>query len=156
KVNDQAFRCLNNTKQLAFGWEMYAQDNADRMMTPMPVAGTGWVSGIMNGASIGSPWTSADSTNTAMLTDPSQALIARYVKSVAVFKCPADKYQTVINPAPRVRSYSMNPIAGGKVSLIGGTYNADDPATARNYIQDTTGQRTSILNKPGPSKVWVI
>jgi prepilin-type N-terminal cleavage/methylation domain-containing protein/prepilin-type processing-associated H-X9-DG protein len=150
KVNDQAFRCLNNTRQLALGWELYAQDNADVM-----VASIGWVAGSMNGAAPGSPWTLADSTNVTKLTDPSQASMARYVKSPAVFKCPSDKYQSANNPVPRVRSYSMNVGVGGKFGTIGGTYNPDDPTNPRTYLQNTMFQRTSILNKPGPAKVWV-
>ena len=50
----------------------------------------------------------------------------------------------------------MNPGAGGKFSSIGaGSYTADDPGHPRAYILDTSNQRTSILNKPGPGKVWV-
>ena len=69
KVNDQAFRCLNNTKQLAFGWQLYAQDNGDRMVSP-----TAWVAGSMNVASPGAPWSSPDATNTAP-TDGSFTII---------------------------------------------------------------------------------
>ena len=50
----------------------------------------------------------------------------------------------------------MNVGVGGKIDSAGaGTYTADDPANPRNYILDTTSQRTSILNRPGPGRVWV-
>jgi len=50
----------------------------------------------------------------------------------------------------------MNAAAGGNVGTIGGNYNPDDPANPRTYIQKTTKQRTTILNRPGPSRVWVM
>ena len=152
RPNGAAFQCLNNTKRLAAAWLMYSQDYNDRM-----IDASHWVAGTMDSqTSNGGPWTTADSTNSAILTNTSISLIAGYIKSVAVFKCPADNYQSAANPAPRVRSYSMNAATGGRVGTIGGNYNPDTGGNDRNYIQNTQGQKTSILNKPGPSKVWVM
>lgn len=151
KMKAQEAGCLNNGRQLMLGWMLYATDYGDRM-----IAANGWVSGSMDGASVGGAWTLADSTNTTMLTDPNQALIAPYVRSVGSFKCPGDNYQAAANPLPRVRSYSMHCGVGGKYGTVGGTYNPDDPASQRFYITNTTGLKTTILANPGPSKVWVI
>ena len=108
----------------------------------------------------GEDWAFAPgNTNTALLLDPNQSLMAEYVKSADVYKCPSDTQEA--QNGPRDRSYSMNAATGGKVGTIGATpgYTAEDPANPRTYIQDTSAKplnTTSLLNKPGPVKVWVI
>jgi prepilin-type N-terminal cleavage/methylation domain-containing protein/prepilin-type processing-associated H-X9-DG protein len=139
--------CMNNTRQLTLAWISYASDNADKM-----IDADNWVSG-----NVDLDWTlGGNNFNTAPLLDSSQSLIAGYVKSAAVFKCASDKFEISGSPGPRTRSYTMNAAAGGSVGTIGGTYNPDSPADPRTYIQNTKKQPMSILNKPGPSRVWVI
>jgi prepilin-type N-terminal cleavage/methylation domain-containing protein/prepilin-type processing-associated H-X9-DG protein len=144
--------CLNNGRQLMIAWMLYSGDYNEKM-----IAANGWVGGSMDTQTTpGGLWTAADSTNTDMLINPNVALMGPYIKSVGSFKCPSDKFQAPANPGPRVRSYSMNPGVGGKYSTMGGTYNPEDPNSPRNYIQDTTGKKATILANPGPAKVWVI
>jgi len=152
KTKAEAAGCMNNGRQLMLGWMLYSQDNGDKMMHANQ-----WVGGSMDTAPVGSVWNLADSADTSQLTDPTKALIANYARSVGAFKCPSDRFQSVNNPVPRVRSYSMNPGVGGKYNSTGaGTYSAETGGTPRNYIMDTTDQKIYKLDQPGPTKVWVI
>lgn len=114
KQRTQGISCMNNTRQLALAWLMYADDNngvlvenrhgnnARRAANP-----NSWVSGWMD-------WgPGADNTNTLFLIDPAYAKLALYSKrSAKLYKCPADQFQSPLNPGPRVRSISMNAALG--------------------------------------------
>lgn len=152
KVRAQAVGCMNNTKQLMLGWLMYSSENNDVMIDE-----TKWVGGSMDGqTTTGAPWTAADEANAAIMVDPTQSLMADYIRNPNVYKCPGDVYQAPADPSPRVRSYSMNAAVGGKVGTVGGTYSPEDPN--RIYVDGsmTTDHKMSALSKPGPSQVWVI
>ena len=152
KVKAEAVACMSNGRQLMLGWLMFANQNDDTLMPASQ-----WVAGSMDSqTTTGSPWTVAESARADLLVDRSVSLMAPYIPNPNVYKCPADKFQSAVNPVPRVRSYSMNAACGGNVGTIGGTYNPDDPATPRNYIKDTSDKKMSILDKPGPVNVWVM
>lgn len=89
-------QCLNNLRQLALAWTLYAHDSEDRL--PLNTDGlfggrVNWVAGNMN-----EPQEWGDR---ALPVDPTRSLLAAYVKTPAVYKCPADE-------SPGVRSISMN------------------------------------------------
>jgi prepilin-type N-terminal cleavage/methylation domain-containing protein/prepilin-type processing-associated H-X9-DG protein len=130
KPGNKAAECLNNKRQLTIAWLMYASDNADSLISP-----TTWVGDNMSWSS------SPQNTNTALLTDPGDAPIASYNRSAAVFKCPADYYQSAANPGPRVRSVSLNLVLGGSPTIQGGTY--------------IKAKKLTDLAKPGPAMVYV-
>jgi prepilin-type N-terminal cleavage/methylation domain-containing protein/prepilin-type processing-associated H-X9-DG protein len=88
KITAQGARCTSNHRQLALGWSMYCQDHDDQI----PVL-EDWVSGNMS-----DPF---DATNAALLVDPQESALARYVPMAAVYKCPGDR-------SVLVRSVSMN------------------------------------------------
>src|SRR5580658_7614452 len=96
--------CLNNLRQLAIGWIMYADDNNGTI----PVNGDtsdqtiySWVKGIMNWDSVLAP--NADNYDT---TNLSTSLLGPYCShAVGIFKCPGDKVNAA--KGPRVRSVSM-------------------------------------------------
>jgi prepilin-type N-terminal cleavage/methylation domain-containing protein/prepilin-type processing-associated H-X9-DG protein len=107
--------CLNNTRQLALGWHMYAGDNNDRLVwnSDGPNAGKqagseAWVAGWEDFTG------SLDNTNTTYLVNhdrtPYGAYLGPYVKNAAMFRCCADNSVAPIGgrATPRVRSYSMN------------------------------------------------
>jgi prepilin-type N-terminal cleavage/methylation domain len=145
KTKAQAAGCMNNTKQLMLGWMMFIGDNNDKMPEP-----NNWVGGGPM------TWTTDVDPNDMIKPDPANPefpLTQGYVRSISVFKCPGDNFQGPGNTQPRPRSYAMNAAAGGTVGTIGGDYH---PEGNRTYIKDTKGQRASILNRPGPSKVWVV
>jgi prepilin-type N-terminal cleavage/methylation domain-containing protein/prepilin-type processing-associated H-X9-DG protein len=152
KVRAQAVGCMNNTKQLMLGWLMYAGENNDTMIDE-----TKWVAGSMDGQTMtGQPWTQANANDTAIMVDPTQSLMADYIRNANVYKCPGDVYQAPVDAGPRVRSYSMNAAVGGKVGTVGGTYSPEDPN--RVYVDgNTTGDhKMTALSKPGPTRIWVI
>lgn len=120
KQKAQGIYCMNNTKQMALAWLMYADDNAGKPAPNVDTMNAGkaaitpcWVAGwlTLNTAS-------TDNTNTAMLVDntayPYGAYLGPYIKITAAFKCPADRSTATIfgRKMPRVRSLSMNNFIG--------------------------------------------
>jgi prepilin-type N-terminal cleavage/methylation domain-containing protein/prepilin-type processing-associated H-X9-DG protein len=118
KSRAQTTVCLNNLKQLQLAWLMYCDENEDQVpynsreinwnQYPM-----NWVWGVMSYENVPeSPgiWSHADSTNTALLLNPKRSQLGPFIKSYAVFKCPADKSWILLGGQrlPRVRSYAMN------------------------------------------------
>ncbi|MGO8931587.1 MAG: prepilin-type N-terminal cleavage/methylation domain-containing protein [Limisphaerales bacterium] len=108
KMKAAGISCMNNLRQLQMGWFMYVQDNADRLPG---VSGGGyassntWVSGWLDFDK-----NNTDNTNTLYLTDARYSQIGPYVRSPAVYRCPADHSMALEGSQmlPRVRSMSMN------------------------------------------------
>ena len=115
KSKAQGIGCLNNTKQLLIGWIMYSGDFSDDICksggldvlvattTPTKEYGKNqqWCMGTMDSAP---SW-----TNTVLIQD---SLLYKYVNSLAVYKCPADR-ATTKGPwggggVPKVRSLAMS------------------------------------------------
>src|SRR5437899_5082389 len=95
KCRAESVSCMSNGRQLGIAWLMYAHDNQDKMANAFD-----WVGGGLNYA--GSP----DNTNIAILA---QSLMAPYLKSFGVFKCPADRSLSFGTKGdPRIRSISVN------------------------------------------------
>ena len=88
QMTAQGARCMNDHKQLAVAWTLYCGDNSEQI----PVL-EDWVAGDMS-----DPF---DCTNIALLLDPQQSALARYVTLPGIYKCPADLTRFV-------RSVSMN------------------------------------------------
>ncbi len=102
KARAQQAYCLNDHRQLALAWGLYADDHADCL--PLNLDGiqdfgenlavpTNWVAGHMLRA--------ADQHNGAWLTDSTHSLLLPYAPIVGLYKCPADHSRNV-------RSVSMN------------------------------------------------
>ena len=123
--------CMNNQKQMALAWIMYADDNngkpapnVDGNATGTSFASASWVAGwlVFNGSSL-------DNTNTAMLINHEQypygAYLGPYIKVPASFKCPADQSTAMIqgHRMPRVRSVSMNNFLGAPSRADNGSSN---------------------------------
>jgi len=132
-----AISCLNNTRQLAVAWTLYADDHENRL--PYNLGGTGvrriaslrtnlnWVNNVLN-------WDlDSDNTNIATLTEAS---LGAYVsRSPAVYRCPSDHVLSEIQRAEgwtgRVRSYSMNAMVGDAGELSQQGFNVNNPG----YVQ---------------------
>ena len=147
KTKATGIKCLANGKQLGLGWNMYPDDNSDKLILNF-AGGTentnySWVAGWLNY----DQWT-PDNTNTLLLQN---SLMGAYVsRSAAVFKCPAD---TRIGGAkqPRCRSLSMNCYLGLRLDrLVGPT--TCEPWTL-GFIQF---YKVSDISRPSPSKLWVL
>jgi prepilin-type N-terminal cleavage/methylation domain-containing protein len=114
RARAQALRvqCVNNQKQLALTWALYAGDNREVL--------------VPNGA--GQPrssgpylWVLGDNhaylpgfVDPQFLFSPKLALFAPYLKSPQSYKCPADQSTLWTNGvvAPKIRSYAMNCYVG--------------------------------------------
>jgi prepilin-type N-terminal cleavage/methylation domain-containing protein/prepilin-type processing-associated H-X9-DG protein len=119
KAKAQQITCVNDGKQIAIAFQMYANDTSE-FFPPNPDDGTTtpgyiWCAGQ---AGIGG----GEEFNTDVLKDPTRTLIAPYIAgNVKIFKCPADnrigKYQGT-DPALKgttigcARSISMSQAVG--------------------------------------------
>src|ERR1035437_4467702 len=116
RVNSPAFQCLNNAKQLVMAWIMYADDNhgvfapnSDQPSTGFGSPGPAWVAGYLDFSN-----ENTDNTNILMLVDHNRytngAYLGPYVRSAAIFKCPADRSSAMEGGVrlPRARSVSIN------------------------------------------------
>ena len=148
KSKAQGIKCLNNTKQLTLGWIMYQGDSGDQLMDIAQA--------IISNGNVNDPVSSfmswaADTRNqnTAGLAGPvpagtPQPLMATYVRSSEVYKCPGDGYQNGTS-GTRARSVSMNGALTGKPTL-GNNY------AGRTYF---TAKKASDLSTPGPANIFV-
>ncbi len=121
KLKAQGVYCMNNTKEIALAWIMYADDNNGRLVYNRDGGGVGksagneaWVGGWLDFSG------STDNTNVGFLINhdnyPYCAYLGTYVKNPAAFKFPADRSTVLIYGIrmPRVRSLSMNCYVGEK------------------------------------------
>jgi prepilin-type N-terminal cleavage/methylation domain-containing protein len=127
-----AMVCLSNTKQLALGLVLYADDHDgvlpyNLVMTGPPSSANrtnlNWVNNVMS-------WDlSTDNTNLATIR---QAALGAYVSgSPAVYRCPSDRVLSAVQSAAgwdsRIRSYSMNALVGNAGASSSGGVNVNDP-----------------------------
>src|SRR5262245_42953132 len=160
KLKSQGVYCMNNTKQMALSWIMYADDNNGNLAPNIDTTTAGknantpcWVAGYLtlNTAS-------TDNIDTDMLINhdryPFGAFLGSYIKTFAAFKCPADRSTATIMglKQARVRSISMNNFLG-----------APSRSTTAVPIPITNGQGTSkyppyqnIATIPSASMTFVI
>ena len=113
KSKAQGISCMNNLKQLQLGWIMYSGDNSDKIIINGEESGAATVpinaiyleGGTKSEWVLGSVSAAAGSaaTNTTLIEN---GLLYPYVKSVAIYKCPADQKQ--VSGGNTVRSMSMN------------------------------------------------
>lgn len=144
--------CLNNARQLGLAWILYSDDYQGRLpynlggdasrSTVAAKSDLNWVNNIMT-------WElDSDNTNTATIT---QASLAPYVnRSVAIYRCPADRVLSHIQRqagwSARIRSYSMNAMVGDAGDLSRQGFNQNNPG----YVQFF-----KITSIPRPSSIFV-
>ncbi len=155
--------CMNNTKQLALAWTMYATDNND-WLCPNRDGGDvqGWQSASAN-------WTKAvpysklswaggwedfapnttDNTNVWNLF--SGALGTYTSKNVGIYHCPADKFPAREGGImmSRIRSNSMNGFVGDRQSTRSTGVNDWYPT----YLQFL---KMPSFVRPGPAMTWLL
>jgi prepilin-type N-terminal cleavage/methylation domain-containing protein/prepilin-type processing-associated H-X9-DG protein len=170
----QEVNCMNNARQLMYGWRIYADDNND-VLAPNDYPFTtayrfhanphslyNWVCGTME--------QSLDANYIAELTDPVGTALAAYVPNPKVYHCPSDNYiDTYSGHSVHVRSYSMNS-AVGTVWNSSSTYTTGGPRlgtavqggwlpgsgyNANQTTWLTYGKITDFI-RPGPANTWVI
>jgi len=120
KQRGKRIACLNNLRQLSMACKMYADDGNGRLVSCWPIGFDsypvnpyswcpGWVSYAEPGGFDYGPSPQFDCTNVYALQ---QGAIWGYVKSAAVYRCPADDRN--LGGVPVVRSYSMNSWMNGR------------------------------------------
>ncbi len=139
KSKAQGINCLNNLRQLMYGWRLYSDDFEDKLVAAEDgIAGRpNWFSGWLNFG--------ADRANWDITANMTNSPIWSYVgRAPAVFKCPADRAMVTVKgqKLPRVRSNSMGQHFGNGSWLPAATY--------RTYAKSTD------MGDPGPSMVWVL
>ena len=146
RAKADGIRCLNNHRQLALAWKMYAEDNHDRLLyasgdddpSKDPYV---WVTGYMD-------YDPGNRSNWDVAQDIKKSPLWPYCGgSAAIWKCPADKSTVTVNGKvlPRVRSMSMNLWVGG----FGGSVDLDGPGW-RVYLN------LGDLVDPGPARTFVL
>jgi len=171
KTKAQGIGCLNNTKQLMLGWNMYAGDNnevlcksagLDSLVDTLAAAKD---NPKLNQWCMGTIETAPSWTNSELIRI---SLLFPQVNSLTVYKCPADR-KTTRNPfgkgggTPTVRSMSMNcfmnPINAWSVGRVyRKTTDIVDPAPAKCWV--TVDESPTSINdgwfvvEPG-LKEWV-
>src|SRR5688572_25845688 len=131
KIRAHSVSCMNNGSQLGLAWLMYADDHQTKVATAW-----GWVGGGLGYDG------HTDNTNLTYLMN---GLLAPYLKSVGVYKCPADMSLSRGKTGdPRVRSISMS-----QAFRLHASEHWDSPPW-RIYI------KTTDIVKPPPAMVWVM
>jgi prepilin-type N-terminal cleavage/methylation domain-containing protein/prepilin-type processing-associated H-X9-DG protein len=155
--------CMNNTKQLALCWIMYATDNNDNV-SPNRDGGDvqGW-QGLTANWTKAVPYSSlswaggwedfqpnvTDNTNILNLL---YGAIGTYAnRNTGIYHCPADKYPAKEGNSVqmRVRSNSMNGFVGDRQNVRSTGVNDWYP----NYMQFL---KSTSLTRPGPANTWLL
>ena len=179
KINNRAFQCMNNERQITLGWQMYAADNND-LLPPndypfnVPYRGKSpTVQYALRNWVVGTMASSLDANYRPELTSPN-TLLSPYITNASVYHCPADMYVNPFTHAINVRSYSMSLAVGtlwassftyagtagtaavGPLGapvrggwLPGNSYNANQTAWL-------TYGKMSSFTRPGPANTFVI
>ncbi len=136
KAKATGIHCMNNTKQLALGWQMYANDYNETALGPRAASGVpGWCDGLYDQAPDGI-------TNRILTASPTFT----YVSSVQAFHCAADRsslrYQNKLHP--RVISYAANAFLGPASEFVTRASRYKNVAK----LSDMTG--------PGPTDIFIL
>ena len=121
KDHARRIQCVNNEKQLVVTWAMYAGDNREALVLnggQLPGRSASqpaylWV----YGGNHGDPQTL---TNVNYLVGPNQALFAPYLRTVDLYKCPADRSLWPVGGRKvyQLRSYSLNSYVGTPANQV--------------------------------------
>ena len=153
RVNDQAFGCLNNLRQLLNAWRMYAEDNGDAVPSAWGYS-TDWIPSGPYMSWTGNPQNDGGNTGKwdVNLVVKRSLLWPYCGNDPDIWRCPADdKYPCIVpaglnrgQPMPRQRSYSM-------LAWFNGA-DADAFAGNQGYVKY---KKISDVLKPGPRMTFV-
>ena len=138
KLKGQGIHCMNNLRQLGLAWQMYAHDNNDTLLGPLPDAPKHpcWVDGGFD--------TVPDGVTNATLLN---SVAWPYVQAIPAFHCCADPSKLWGKGLqPRVISYAINCFFGspsGWVHTSGGN----------SY---SSMLKMGDMVRPGPSDLYTI
>ena len=149
----EGISCLNNTRQLALAWQLYADDHESFLPYNLGMNGSSfrtninWVNNVMTW-NVNSQPLDSDNTNLATITGAS---LGPYVGGMtSLFHCPSDRALSALQRAAgwdhRIRSYSMNAMMGNAGAFSTNGVNVNNP--------DYT-QFFKITQIPRPAEVFV-
>jgi prepilin-type N-terminal cleavage/methylation domain-containing protein len=145
KAKARQIHCINNQKQLALTWTLYADDNNGQLVpngygTPETLGNTRlWVLGATHQQP-------QAFTNVDYLVNPNYAAFANYLRAPSIYKCPADQSKIKIGEQqyPKVRSYALNGYMGWQ-----------QPTSSFNSGSCVTFQKSGELEAAPASEVFL-
>jgi prepilin-type N-terminal cleavage/methylation domain-containing protein len=150
-VAGKKIQCINNQKQLAAVWLMYASDHNDWLPCngetyPASTKVRLWVQGAFYYAEA--------NTNAAYILDPKYAQFANYLQNTKLYLCPTDRNTVTLGTRtyPKLRSYAMNAYLG----WVGTWDTRIGPRDSRGTTQFKIFYKHSDLVATMPSGVFVI
>lgn len=129
KYRAQGVQCITNQKQVMLGFRMYADDNADVMLSAVTGNNTsyngrpGWISGQVDFSTAQGNW----DINVYLTKSP----LWYYAPQAPIYRCPADPVVVTVNAPPpgyrrgqypRIRSISLSQVYGTGDWQPGGEY----------------------------------
>jgi len=162
KTRAQGLFCMNNTRQLAMAWQVYADEHNGRLaynlgvgipvpqlaaaqITPPPPMSANWANNVLD-------WevNNADNTNALKLV---RSGLGPYARKPSTYRCPSDSVLSGIQANAgwepgRVRSYSMNAMIGDAGGFSQSGININNP----DYVQFFTAVS---LRRPADIFVFV-
>jgi prepilin-type N-terminal cleavage/methylation domain-containing protein/prepilin-type processing-associated H-X9-DG protein len=143
KSKGQAIVCLNNLSQLQKAWQMYTDDNDDRM--PLTELDNG---GPPHYRALPGAWVLGNSFLDVSPTNLQAGTLFPYLQAVAVYRCPSDR--TLTNPRggerfPVNRSYTVDATLNAKGGMV-------IPVPPPPFVNV---KKLSSVVTPPPSRVWV-
>jgi prepilin-type N-terminal cleavage/methylation domain-containing protein/prepilin-type processing-associated H-X9-DG protein len=149
RARAEGIACLNNTRQLALAWQIYAEEHDSRLPCNLSMNGSSlrtnvnWVNNVMT-------WDlSSDNTNAATITEAS---LGPYLGgALGIFHCPSDRALSAVQTAAgwdhRLRSYSMNAMVGNTGAFsTNGVNNANNPGYRQFF---------KLTQIPHPAEIFV-
>ncbi len=128
KSKAQGIHCMNNHRQLAFAWRMYAEDSRDVLTYASTSTGASAPPGGSSNWPDDFAWSGAhmdDDGGNRANWDPAYDMMRRplwpYAKNQALYKCPSDRsvVRTASGIRPRILTMSMNLYVGGFAPQVG-------------------------------------
>jgi len=156
RIGSQTLRCLNNNRQLAAAWRMYADDSRDRVVYASPNDSSqnntnrifAWATSIIDFTTSTGNW----DTNVDIVKQP---LWSYTGKEASIYRCPSDHSYVVTGGGvvkPRVRSFAMNLFTGGFAPLPGTGPAGSDGGLAPTF---RIFSKTTDITLPGPARTFV-
>ncbi len=160
KAKAQQTGCLNNYRQLQFCWQMYADDQEDRLPANEAMV---YVASRTMLTTRANSWLLGNAYTDISLTNLQNGVLFRYNQSVGIYKCPGDR-STVRDQGqiPRTRTVSMSVYMNGITDPRSSEYRNCwhktsqilHPSLSRAFVfidehENSIQQSTFCLNSPG-------
>jgi prepilin-type N-terminal cleavage/methylation domain-containing protein/prepilin-type processing-associated H-X9-DG protein len=154
KLRAGGIQCMNNHRQLAIAWRMYAEDSRDEITfataTGSQLAPYSWVQGFLD-------FNPNNRSNWDISQDIQKSPLWPYCgKSAGIWRCPSDTSKVTLTDGrvlPRVRTMSMSIWVGGWGTISGSTVTRSDAGCSGPQWK-VYGKFSDFVN-PGPSMTWV-